>query len=77
MFARQEANQAAHECAKYAVFQNESFNWVAGPPAFLIHNLLADCNGVNVDVGGGEFQTHSFPNQGTERDWQDFNEAAR
>jgi hypothetical protein len=44
VFARREANQAAHCYAKYAVIQKRSFIWEAKPPAFLVHSLAADCN---------------------------------
>jgi hypothetical protein len=44
IFARREANQAAHYCAMYAGIQEGSFSWDAEPPAFLDHSLEADCN---------------------------------
>jgi ribonuclease HI len=44
--ARREANQAAHSCAKFASIQDGLFSWDAEPPAFLVHSLQADCNGV-------------------------------
>ena len=44
VFARHEANQAAHCCAKYTSIQRESFSWDAEPPEFLDHSLQADCN---------------------------------
>ena len=46
VFARREANQVAHCCAKYATIQDESFTWDADPPDFLVHSLQADCNSV-------------------------------
>jgi ribonuclease HI len=49
VFARREANQAAHCCAKYASIQARSFSWDTEPPAFLVHSLEADCNPVLID----------------------------
>ena len=42
VFARREANQAAHCCAKYAYVQGVSNSWEVEPPAFLVHSLGAD-----------------------------------
>lgn len=49
VFARREANQAAHCTAKFASLQLVSNSREAEPPAFLEHSLEADCNPVLVN----------------------------
>ena len=49
VFARREANQVAHLCAKYASIQDVSSTWNAEPPTFLVHSLKADCIPVLID----------------------------
>jgi hypothetical protein len=39
VFARREANQTAHSCAKYTILHAESFLWDAEPPAFLVQSF--------------------------------------
>ena len=45
-FARREANQAAHSCAKFVVLQERDCFWEAEPPLFLVQRLRTDCNDV-------------------------------
>jgi ribonuclease HI len=54
-FCQREANQVAHEIAKFGYIHNHNCNWVDEPPSFILDRLVNDV----------KFQTHSFPYQGT------------
>jgi ribonuclease HI len=46
LYEGREANQGAHCCAKFAAVNDEPATWDAEPHPWLVHNLMADCNGV-------------------------------
>jgi ribonuclease HI len=41
-FCPREANQAAHEIAKFGYIHNQSCNWVDEPPSFILDRLVND-----------------------------------
>ena len=47
-FVRREANQSAHNCAKFACNNVTSQVWLGASPQFLVHSLQADSNSMSL-----------------------------